>query len=706
VSFLSRLFSSSDESNNSLARQETSILPAPDEDPYEKWSPDTFSLGWYYNKKQKKYRLAKLFQNDRATHQYVVGATGTGKTKFLENLIREDIERFNGFGIIDPHGDLIEDIKSFLAFRYCESDDPDCIASRVVIIDPTDPIYTVTFNPLEATPGVSVAEQVGELVSSFRKIWADSWGSRMEDLMRNSLIALGEAELTLCELTTFLARRNFRAVVLEKVTNPTALESFRRFDAQTDRMQLTMTEPILNKINAFLADDRMRQMFSFPKSSFSFREIMDESKILLIKLDKGKLKGCSDLLGSLLMAKIQIAAFSRSDISKDQRIPFYLYIDEFQNFATDSFKTVLSEARKYGLSLIMAHQTLSQIPDDLRSLVLSSAGIQIVFRVNRQDASLLAKELFQYSGFETKAISSTGAKKYWSYSEEWEHKTEDLQYLEPRQCFAKCKVSGEVIGLHTIEVEPSWELLGISESENQILLTKLPFGQIYLHSRKHLAEAVVERQMLIEKAAKEKTPPQDEKPATKPPEVIYEPSYEQVSDTDAQSEQQQQEEQEVLQPQSPQPVTQQLGQRKALPVPAGIQVPDIPPIVDVKVEREHRRLQHLIKKLAEQSGYKATIEQPTIDGQGRVDVGLESDSKRIACEVSVTTSPEHELQNIKKCVGSKYDVVILCSAKKSLHSPTCKRFSSLSQMPWSYILRKKQPRAPVRQAESKATRSS
>ena len=276
--------------------------------------PGALDLGIYYDEVKDQLQVAKVSIQDRSTHLYIAGATGTGKTKFLEFLIRQDISCARGFGVIDPHGDLIEEIKGYLAGHYCAYNDEDLLTRRVVLIDPTDPYYTVTFNPLEAIPGVSVAEQAGELVSSFRKIWSDSWGSRMEDLMRNSLIALGESELTLCELTPFLTRRGFRQVVLEKVENPTALDYFRRFDTLTDRAQVTWIEPVMNKINAFMADERMRQMFASPKSSFNFREIMDERKHLLIKLDKGKLKGASDLLGSLFMAKLQMTAFSRSDV--------------------------------------------------------------------------------------------------------------------------------------------------------------------------------------------------------------------------------------------------------------------------------------------------------------------------------------------------------------------------------------------------------
>jgi hypothetical protein len=548
--------------------------------------PGTLDLGWYYSENKDEYQMAKVAEKDRATHLYVIGATGTGKTKFLEFLIQQDVEKGNGFGVIDPHGDLIEDVKGFLACYYDQHRDEETL-DRVVLLDPTDPHFTVTFNPLEKLPNVSVAEQAGELVSAFRKIWSDSWGVRMEDLMRNSLIALGEAGLTLAELPHFLTEREFREGVLQRVEHPIARQYFQRFDALTDRGQLPVIEPVMNKTNAFLSDQRIRQMFSSPKSSFNPREVIHHKKILLIKLDKGKLKDSADLLGSLLLAKLQLAAFSRSDLPQNKRTPFYLYIDEFQNFASESFMVVLSEARKYGLSLIMAHQTLAQIPEELRSLILGNTGIQVYFRVNRRDAQLLAKEAFQYSGYEVKTVRHLHPV-FWTLGEEWEHKTEELQNLPPRCCYAKHKIEGGLIPLFTAEIEPAWEILGIEQDEYREYLKSLPFGKKYLVARGELTE----RELRV----------MPEKVRTK----------------------------EELQ----------------------------------IAEDGHRHLQSLIKQIAEGKGYQAITEAPTPDGLGRVDVSLERDGRRIACEVSITSTDEQELSNIEKCLRAGYDRVILCSPEE------------------------------------------
>lgn len=595
----------------------------------------TLDLGLYFSPRKNETQVAKVPQADRATHTYVVGATGTGKTRFLQFLIWQDVMSGHGFGIVDPHGDLVEDVKGLLAGHYWLDDDVESITNRVVIVDPTDPKYTVTFNPLERVHGVSVAEQAGELVSSFRKIWSD-WGSRMEDLMRNSLIALGEAELTLCELPPFLTRRQFRQVVMESVENPTAIDYFRRFDTLTDRSQITWIEPVMNKMNALLADERMRQMFSSTKSSFHLREIMDEGKHLLVKLDKGKLKGGSDLLGSLLMARIQMTAFSRSDVPANKRVPFYLYIDEFQNFATDTFETVLSEARKYGLSLIMAHQSLSQIPDSLRGLILSSAGLQVFFRVNRSDASLLAKEVFQSSG---SGVRSDG----------WERKIAALQQLPPRTCYVKHKIQGGAIRLSTVHVPAPSECLQMSQEDCVEYMSTIPFGHNYLGSRADLALRTSERQETIESKMRQE------------PDAVIEPTP-------------------TTAPILPAAVVERRTPQELASIYKVIEVAQAPQTEPV-VEREHRRLQHLIKRLAEQGGYKAVLEQPTDDGQGRVDVSLVRDDRSIACEVSVTTSPEHELGNIRKCLSSGYDRVILCSPERKALEKT--RALCLGELPES-----------------------
>ena len=342
---------------------------------------------------------------------------------------------------------------------------------------------------------------------------------------------------------------------------------------------------------------------------------MDQGMILLIKLDKGKLKGAGDLLGSLLMAKLQMAAFSRSDIPQNRRRPFHLYVDEFQNFTSDSFEVVLSEARKYGLSLVMAHQTLGQISNELRSLILGNAGIQVYFRLNRQDSQILAKEIFEYSGYEVKTVRRHSVA-FWSYAEEWERKTAELQNLAPRLCFAKHKIQGGCLLLHTADMNPAWRVLGMRQEAYERYLAQLPFGRNHLVSRRELpqhARRIPER--VKPPAAADQTPEREREPER---------------------------------------------DRQAIPEGdlAGTSAGE------GKGGRQHRYLQGLIKRIAEENGYRAIIEKPILDGQGQVDISLERDDQKIACEVSVTTSGQQEFGNVEKCLAAGYDEVILCSADR------------------------------------------
>jgi hypothetical protein len=475
MGFLGRLFKKRKEESEVEKEIEESI-PEP-------IAEDVLDIGWYWSESKREWQMAKIREEDRKIHFYVVGASGTGKSKFLEFLIRQDVEKGNGFGVIDPHGDLIEDIKGYLALALPREE----IEERVVLIDPTDERYTVAFNPLEKIEGVSSAEIAAELVEAFKKIWIDSWGARMEDLLRNTLISLIEAELTLDNLPRFLIDEDFRGNVLERVTHPIAKRYFQRFNSLSPKTREEWMESTLNKVNAFLSDDRIREIFSYQNSSFNLREIMDNKKILLVKLDRGRLKENGDLFGSLLMTKIRMAAFSRSDTPKEKRIPFYLYIDEFQNFATEEFIDTLSEARKYGLVLILAHQNLSQLPKNLQDSILTNCGIQCYFRVCRRDAEILAKEAFETTGLEVKAVKLTREYSdydWFTYQEEWEKYIQELENLPNRFFYAKHKIEGGVLPLRTADVSPAYEEFEIEEEEFEKLMEEIVFGRKYLLERK------------------------------------------------------------------------------------------------------------------------------------------------------------------------------------------------------------------------------
>ena len=450
-------------------------------------SKDELTLGWAWGiaeeNDERLYQLKGIEQKYRDTHFYIIGASGSGKTKFLEHLIQQDIENEEGFGVVDPHGDLIEDVKGWLYFNRLNRMDLD---EKVVLIEPSNPKATVSFNPLEKIKGITPEEQAGELVEVFKKIWWDSWGARMEDILRNSLIALSENNLTLIELPLLLSDSSVRKRILKKVQNPTCLQRFREFDSLNPNTRREWVESTLNKVNAFLSDHRIRQIFTLPKSSFNLRKIIDDKKILLVKLERGRLKGGADLLGSLILSKIQMAAFSRTDLSPGKRVPFYLYIDEFQNFATKSFIETLSEARKYRLSLILAHQNLSQLPKELRASILANCGTQACFRVSREDADLLAKELLG-----TLYRQPPG----------WELNIQSLQELPSRYCFVKNKAEGGIILIETPEVPFPWqvsaqaggELNGVTEETFKETIERARMGADYLIDRKKIEKEYQKR---------------------------------------------------------------------------------------------------------------------------------------------------------------------------------------------------------------------
>jgi len=315
----------------------------------------------------------------RSTHMYIVGASGSGKTSLLKNFLVQDVENGIGFCVIDPHGDLINDLIPSLKKR----------TEQTLVLDLSDTDHMLAYNVLERREGVLVAEQVAKLILAFKRIWEDSWGARMEDILRHTLTLLVEQGYTLAEFDKVLIDSDFRRLLVERSDIDQTKEYFLgRYNTWNPKERSMFIESSLNKISAFMADRRIGARLSQPESSFNIKEIMDSGGILLVNLAKGRLAGNADLFGALLMADIEMSFLTRTG----ERRPFALYVDEFQNIATESFDTVLAEARKFGLCLTMAHQSLKQLDDKLLSLILGNAQTQIYFRVARQDAERLSKE--------------------------------------------------------------------------------------------------------------------------------------------------------------------------------------------------------------------------------------------------------------------------------------------------------------------------
>ncbi len=328
-----------------------------------------------------------MLRTDRSRHVYIIGQTGAGKSGTLELFALSDIFHGQGYAIIDPHGDFAVDNMRFI---------PGSRLQDVVYFNPADTAFPLGFNPLEVTDPAHKTNISSEVIGVLKRMFGESWGPRLEYILRYTILALlDRPETTMLDITRMLTDKKFRKETLTYCTDTVVLQFWNvEFASWTEKFQAEAIAPVLNKVGAFTANPVIRNIIGQPKSTFNIREIMDGGKILIVNLSKGLIgEDNAAILGAFLVTKIQLAAMSRSDIPdiKDRR-PFYLYVDEFQNFATDSFATILSEARKYGLNLTVANQYISQMSDTVRDAVFGNVGTMISFRVSADDAPILAKQ--------------------------------------------------------------------------------------------------------------------------------------------------------------------------------------------------------------------------------------------------------------------------------------------------------------------------
>ena len=324
--------------------------------------------------------------DDRRRHTYMIGKTGMGKSNLMETMIIQDIWAGNGVAVIDPHGDTVERILEFI---------PTERINDVIYFNPSDMEFPIAFNVLEQVEPKYKHLVSSGLVGVFKKMWADSWGPRLEYLLRNAILALLEfPDSTLLGITRILIDKEYRSRVLLKVTDP-VVKSFwvKEFASYSDKFATEAISPIQNKVGQFLSVALIRNIVGQVKSSFSLREIMDSEKILLVNLSKGRIgEDIAHMIGAMMITKLYLAAMSRVDIPEYERKDFYLYVDEFQNFATESFADILSEARKYHLCLNLAHQYMDQLTEEVRNAILGNIGTMILFRIGSRDAEVLIKE--------------------------------------------------------------------------------------------------------------------------------------------------------------------------------------------------------------------------------------------------------------------------------------------------------------------------
>ena len=333
--------------------------------------------------------IRKIFgikQKNRRGHMYIIGKTGTGKTTLLANMAISDIKQGNGLAVIDPHGDLSETILSHI---------PKERISDAIYFNPGDLEYPIAFNPLRKVPPDLHHLVVSGLISTFKKIWSDFWGPRLEHILRQSLFTLLEyPDSTLLDISRLLTEKEYRLKVLASVKNPHVLKFWKyEFDTYSKWLRSEAISPILNKVGQFLTNLPLRNILGQVENTFSMREVMDQGKILIVNLSKGKIgEDNSTVLGSLILNQLYLAAVSRANIPEDKRKAFYLYVDEFHNFITLSFADMLSESRKYGLNLIFAHQYIKQLLDKIKDAIFGNIGTLISFKVGVDDAYYLAKE--------------------------------------------------------------------------------------------------------------------------------------------------------------------------------------------------------------------------------------------------------------------------------------------------------------------------
>ena len=321
-------------------------------------------------------------RSDRGRHMYIIGQTGAGKSFLLQLLTLSDIYHDQGFAIVDPHGDYATDIMKYI---------PEHRLNDVVYLNPADRDFPMAFNPMEITDPAMKDHISSELVGVLKRMF-ESWGPRLEYILRYTILALlDHPDSTMLDIPRMLNEKDFRKQVIRSIQDP-VVKSFwvTEFASWNEKFASEAVAPVLNKVGAFVANPLVRNIIGQKKSAFNIRQIMDEGKILLVNLSRGQVgEDNAAILGALIVTKIQLAAMSRADMALESRRPFYLYVDEFQNFATDSFAVILSEARKYGLNLTVANQYVSQMPEVVRDAVFGNVGTMVSFRIGPGDSKVL-----------------------------------------------------------------------------------------------------------------------------------------------------------------------------------------------------------------------------------------------------------------------------------------------------------------------------
>lgn len=520
-------------------------------------------------------RIVSLSPDQRVRHVYTIGASGTGKSTLLLSMAAQDIAAGNGFAVLDPHGDLVEDILARI---------PSERARDVVLFDPADEEFPVGFNILSAHSELERTLLASDLVSVFRRL-STTFGDVMVNVLGNAVLAFLESSEggTLIDLRDFLIDPAFRARVLRTVQDREVISYWQR---EFPLLKGVPHAPVLTRLNTFLRPKLVRRMVAQKEDRLDFRRIIDSRTILLAKLSQGAIgEENAHLLGSLLVSKVSQAAMSRQNIEQTKREPYVLYIDEFHHFVTPSIASILSGARKYGLGLVLAHQESRQLrskSEEVASAVLGNAATRVVFRVGENDAKSLADG---FSFFEPK----------------------DLQSLDVGQAIARIERADFDFNLSTQRLEPIDSQVAAERRSKVVAASRSRYA-----SRREDVDAVLD-------------------------EVVDLPDP--FDRTNAQS---------GHPKRSKGGSDQVVKDSGALPGRGG---------------HEHKHLQDLVKKLAEDRGFTVSLEKMVLDGHGHIDALLERDGTRIGCEISVSTRPDHELRNLTKCLAAGVDFAVLIAVE-------------------------------------------
>jgi len=372
----------------SRAFEPPSNLPIIDPDLTDNYTPETeLTPIWKTNFRGTNMSFG-MWPNDRRRHTYIIWKTGMGKSVLLENMIIDDIKKGRGVAVIDPHGDLAEAVIGHI---------PKHRTNQTIIFDPSDTEFPIAFNMLEWVKPEHRALVASGFVGIFKKIFGNSWGPRLEHILRNTVLALLEyPNATIISIPLMLTSEVYRNKVVKKITDPIVKKFWtHEFAKMAPNQKTEAAWPILNKVWQFLSSSILRNVLWQPKNTFNLRWAMDNNKIVIVNLSKWKIwEDASALLWSMMVTKFQMDAMSRADIPEEERKDFYLYVDEFQNFATDSFATILSEARKYKLNLVMANQYIDQMQESVKWAVFGNVWTLISFQVWYHDATILKEVLW------------------------------------------------------------------------------------------------------------------------------------------------------------------------------------------------------------------------------------------------------------------------------------------------------------------------